>query len=88
MLFFCGSCDVLRGNASSQFGRNGATGQQLCATKKPGKLKTKIYKTAVRPVLKHGAVTWTISRNEERVPENVCENAEMECGNIYDGQQR
>ncbi|XP_047482494.1 uncharacterized protein LOC125034637 [Penaeus chinensis] len=46
----------------------------------PAKMKPKIYKTVIRPVLLYRAETWTL-RKREPAAENGNENAEVDVGN-------
>ena len=43
----------------------------LCDRKMPIKLKMKVYKTIVRPVLLFGAETWAVGKREEQLMERT-----------------
>ena len=45
----------------------------LCDTKMPIRLKGKIYKTMIRPVMLYGAEAWAMTRREDE----ILERAEM-----------
>ena len=43
----------------------------ICDKKMPRKLKVRLYKTVIRPIILYGAETWTMNKKEEKILETT-----------------